>query len=219
MPTSGWVLPGPSAGVGGSTQDIYTPGMVYEADSVRRKLWRSKATRLLSDADVARLFGVTPGYIPKIRKKGWLPKRAKAEQGRAGGKGVPRYSFLDAVAAEVARNTSKEFGWPPRDLRRLVSIITAGDKNAVSASKIVAFRGDLPGTFDVVFYAPEKIEEGGKDTERLETARASGQIVEETSLLEVVEAVANSLYAKMKAVGIEFSSVGVGAKKRTRRAQ
>ena len=177
----------------------------------QRELWRREAPRLLSDADVARIFDVTPGYVPKLREKGWLPRRKKVGTGKAGGKGVSRYSFLDAVAAEVARISSAEFGIPPRDLRRMVSIIAKGDEDAVRASKVIAFKRDhVPGSVGVAFFAPEEVIEHKK---LLADWRERKKTLDERSLIEIVEHVANNLYDKMAKAGFEFSGAAGPSKK------
>ncbi len=194
---------------------MYTSSM-QKASDPQQELWRREAPRLLSDADVARIFGVTPGYIPKLRSKGWLPRRKKVGSGKAGGKGVQRYSFLDAVAAEVARISSAEFRIPPRDLRRMVSVITGGDEDAVRASKVIAIkRDDVPGSISMAFFAPEEVI---KHEAVLADWRKQEKMLDERSLIEIVEHVANVLYEKMGKAGFEFSGVAAPSKKtKTRR--
>ena len=162
----------------------------------------------LSDADLARLFEVTPAYVAKMRKqRGWLPERKKLKPGETGRRGTPRYSFLEAVAAEVARISSAEFKWPPEVLHRVVELIVSGDEGRVRAFEVLVVEGTTPGTVRHVFVDPEAgavgFEEGGyvesPDGKRM-------RILNRATLLEMVEATANALRRRMAELGFTFST-------------
>ena len=192
------------------------------------ELWRADAPRILSDSELARVLGITPGYVPKLRAKGWLPRRGKVEYtGQAGGKGVPRYRFIDLVAAECARISKAEFGWPESDLRRMVEIIRSGDEAAVRGSGLVQVRTDAilgtVGKVKVIFVSPEEMAGDLGAEIRADLARPHNtpwrkrRVLDVTPLIDVVEAVANMLYGKLARAGVEFSGVAASPKPRKRK--
>lgn len=161
-------------------------------------------TRGFSDSDVARLLAITPAAVLKMRKeRGLLPKRAPIAPGSTGGKHTARYSFLDVVGAEVARRSAKQFGWPPRDLRRVIQLIQSGDRAQLERARIVTLRTERPGALATAFFSPEELD--GEYGRKLDLARERGEVVDETPLVKVVEFVANELHERMKAIGYEFS--------------
>ena len=161
----------------------------------------------LSDADLARLFQVTPAYIAKMRnQRGWLPQREKVG-GATGRRGAPRYSFLDAVAAEVARISSSEFGWPPEVLRRVVELVGSGDSARVRAFEVLVVEGTTPATVRHVFHDPEAGATGFERDGYVESSDGKRmRVLSRASLLDIVETTANALRSRMTELGFTFST-------------
>ena len=186
--------------------------VVYILPVIEKSLWQPNPPRLFTDAAAARLMGSTRGHMRELRHRGWLSPRAPVPRGETGSKGRLRYSFRDLVAAEVARISRDEFGWPPKDLRRVAEIIRSGDEDVVRAATIAVFKGDVPGTVRAAFFAPGELAKGSTSGKRLARAEKNDEILQKVSLLEVVETVANGLYEKMKQAGFEFAGVVDGPK-------
>jgi len=180
--------------------------VVYNAlmnDRMSDELWRTDPPRILTDAAAARVLAMSPANMPHLRKYGWLPKRKAVRSGSYGTRGFPRYSLLEAVAADVAKTSKQEFGWKPKELRRVVQIIQSGDRELVRNTTVATLTGNTPGTVCVLLFAPEH-------NAMLQAARDKGDVLQETSLLEIVEHLANIIFKKLVKAGIEFTGSPVG---------
>ena len=149
-----------------------------------------------------------------------LASRAKMKTGEAGSKGKARHSFCEAATCEAARIGANKFGWPPEDLQRVIKLIRSGDEDAVRDATVAVFRGHVPGTSVVDFFAPGELARGTMLGTLVARAEKEGVVLQKVSLLkivEIVETVANGLYEKMKRAGFEFSGVVDGPKPKRRK--
>ena len=151
---------------------------------------------------MARALGVSATLVAKIRdKRRWLPKRQKVKPGSRGRTGTPRYRFVDAVAAEVARISAEEFRLAPKTIRSVIRVIGSGDADAVSRCEVVVSEGPTPGTVRHTFLGPTKGAARrsdyfvGEDGERF-------KVLSRVSLMEIVLAVANRLHERVTMIDV-----------------
>ena len=94
----------------------------------------------------------------------------------------------------------------------MAELVRSGNEAAVAASQLVTLTANLPGKARVVFFAPKELAPGAAVGDELMVLAERGEVLQLTSLLDVVETVANGLYEKMKQAGFEFAGVVDGPK-------
>jgi DNA-binding transcriptional MerR regulator len=130
-----------------------------------------------STVEVARFAGTDRHTILAWDRRGVLSPSNRI-------RGERRYTVRDMAAALIAR-TSREIGFSPEIVNRIVELVQEADHGKLERAQLVTYRSETPGFMRHAFVDSWDT----KHRQTFDVLEAAGEVIDRTSLRTVVDAV------------------------------
>jgi DNA-binding transcriptional MerR regulator len=102
-----------------------------------------------------------------------------------------RYSARDVAAALIAR-TSRDVGFKPKQVNRIVELVQEADRGKLERAQIVTYKSETPGFMRHAF-----VDSGDTEHRRaFDVIERAGDVIDRATLAQIVEAVLRQIHEK-----------------------